>query len=66
MSLVLYMKHLPYRIYFSGGGSGGKLGEKTQALEQKCFQLQSELTELLRTKGQVSFDLSFIQLIVLP
>ena len=31
------------------------MGEKTQALEQKCFQLQSELTELLRTKGQVLF-----------
>jgi autophagy-related protein 16 len=36
-------------VDFSGGGSGGN----NQALEQKLFKLQEEVTELHRRRGEV-------------
>ncbi|XP_038051091.1 autophagy-related protein 16-1-like isoform X2 [Patiria miniata] len=36
----------------SGIGTGGTKGEKTQALEQKLFRLQEELTDMHRKKGE--------------
>ena len=40
-------------------------GEKTQALEQKLFKLQEELTDLHRKKGEVkplqTMDLKVVQ-----
>lgn len=48
-------------IIFRGGASGGKGGEKTQALEQKVFKLQEELTELHRRRGEVNYLLLHIQ-----
>ena len=35
-------------------GGGGSSSGKTQALEQKMFKLQEELTDMHRKKGEVS------------
>ncbi|XP_022107051.1 autophagy-related protein 16-1-like [Acanthaster planci] len=40
------------QIKVQAGGTGGSKGEKTQALEQKLFKLQEELTDMHRKKGE--------------
>eukprot|EP00058_Branchiostoma_floridae_P007788 XP_002593276.1 hypothetical protein BRAFLDRAFT_123636 [Branchiostoma floridae] len=43
---------LEVKVLDSSANSGTGKGEKTQALEQKLFKLQEELTELHRRKGE--------------
>ena len=47
------MDSVLYFLIYRGGATGSKGGEKTQALEQKVFKLQEELTELHRRRGEV-------------